>query len=429
MDLKSALTATAAAGLAAGLVLLFTRTGGKDKAATATKDDLKQLEAKLKATLASSSSSPKASPLRQSPSVEQPIIPVPELTRSQQKKILVSGGAGFVGSHLVDALMMQGHIVYVLDNLFTGRRKNIAHWLGHPNFQFFQHDVVNPFLIEVDEIYHLACPASPPHYQYNAIKTIKCCVLGTLNMLGLAKRCKARLLFTSTSEVYGDPLVHPQVETYWGNVNPIGLRSCYDEGKRIAETMCFSYKREGFVDIRVARIFNTFGPRMHPDDGRVVSNFIKQALQGESLTIYGDGSNTRSFQYVSDLIRGLIALMASDYSNPVNIGNPEEFTILQFAEKIKDMISPSAGRIQHLPQTSDDPCKRRPDITVAKAKIGWQPQVKVEEGLKQTILYFRHELQAEILESDPPLPLIWVPEVPDTTLGCMATRRAPPVYK
>ena len=269
--------------------------------------------------------------------------PVLHLPAHLQKRILVTGGAGFVGSHLVDALMLQGHAVTVIDNLFTGRMSNLAHWLGHPNFRFEQHDVTQPFMIEVDQIYHLACPASPPHYQYNPIKTIKTSTMGTMNMLGLAKRTYARMLFTSTSEVYGDPEVHPQAESYLGNVNVWGPRSCYDEGKRVAETMCYTYQREQNVEVRVARIFNTFGPRMHPSDGRVVSNFIIQALQGKPITIYGDGSQTRSFQYVQDLVVGLIKLMNSDASTPVNIGNPDEYTIKQFAEKIRDLVRGAAA--------------------------------------------------------------------------------------
>jgi UDP-glucuronate decarboxylase len=253
--------------------------------------------------------------------------PVKVLPDSQRLRILVTGGSGFVGSHLVDRLMMQGHHVIVLDNMFTGRKKNIAQWVGHPNFQLIIHDVVERIMLEVDQIYHLACPASPPHYQYNPIKTIKTSTEGTLNMLGLAKRSKARMLLTSTSEVYGDPEVHPQKETYWGNVNPIGPRACYDEGKRVAETMMYAYESQAAVEVRVARIFNTFGPRMHPNDGRVVSNFIIQALQGKDITIYGNGKQTRSFQYVDDLVEGLMRLMNGNYSLPVNLGNPEEYTV------------------------------------------------------------------------------------------------------
>lgn len=313
------------------------------------------------------------------------------LPSHMRKRILVTGGAGFVGSHLVDALMTQGHNVYVLDNLFTGRSSNIEHWFGHPRFQFFQHDVVQPFYIEVDEIYHLACPASPPHYMYNPIKTIKTSTSGTLNMLGLAKRVKAKLLFTSTSEVYGDPEVHPQTEEYWGNVNTMGPRSCYDEGKRVGETLCYSYNTEEGVPVRIARIFNTFGPRMHPNDGRVVSNFIIQALQGKPLTIYGDGSQTRSFQYVSDLVTGLIKLMNSEYEKPVNIGNPDEYTVRTFADRIIGFVG-SSSSIENLPPTQDDPKQRRPDITRAKTVMDWYPRVTVDEGLYYTVEYFRGEL-------------------------------------
>mmetsp|Transcript_14947 Transcript_14947/g.47553 ORF Transcript_14947/g.47553 Transcript_14947/m.47553 type:complete len:414 (+) Transcript_14947:192-1433(+) len=317
--------------------------------------------------------------------------PVQELHTIDRKRILVTGGAGFVGSHLVDNLMRQGHVVYVLDNFFTGRKANIQHWIGHKNFELVHHDVVDPYMIEVDQIYHLACPASPPHYQFNPIKTIKTSVEGTLNMLGLAKRTRARILLTSTSEVYGDPMEHPQKETYHGNVNPIGPRACYDEGKRVAETMMYAYQKQEHVDVRVARIFNTFGPRMHPNDGRVVSNFIIQALQGKPITIYGDGMQTRSFQYVDDLVNGLIKLMNSDYSLPVNLGNPDEYTIADFARLIVKEINPSA-KITHLKSTMDDPSKRRPDITVAKRELDWEPQVSVIEGLKKTIEYFRLEL-------------------------------------
>ena len=325
------------------------------------------------------------------PLIQKHYPPTLTLPSHMRKRILVTGGAGFVGSHLVDALMVQGHNVYVLDNLFTGRSANIEHWFGHPRFQFFQQDVVQPFYIEVDEIYHLACPASPPHYMYNPIKTIKTSTSGTLNMLGLAKRVKARLLFTSTSEVYGDPEVHPQNEDYWGNVNTMGPRSCYDEGKRVGETLCYSYNKEEGVPVRIARIFNTFGPRMHPNDGRVVSNFIIQALKNDPLTIYGDGSQTRSFQYVSDLVTGLIKLMNSDYERPINIGNPDEYTVKVFADKIRKFVG-SNSEIQNLPATQDDPKQRRPDITRAKNIINWQPKITVDEGLYHTVEYFRSEL-------------------------------------
>lgn len=310
----------------------------------------------------------------------------------QRKKILVTGGAGFVGSHLVDKLMMEGHEVIVVDNFFTGQKRNIAHWLHHPNFSLVVHDVTEPIQLEVDQIYHLACPASPPHYQYNPVKTIKTSTMGTLNMLGLAKRVRARMLLTSTSEIYGDPTVHPQPESYWGNVNTIGPRACYDEGKRVAETMMYSYKNQNGVEIRVARIFNTFGPRMHPNDGRVVSNFIIQSLQNKNITIYGEGQQTRSFQYVSDLVDGLYKLMNSDYDLPVNLGNPEEYTVKSFAEYIQKLTD-SKSKIIYLPKSQDDPSQRRPEIITAKTHIGWEPVVKVEQGLKKTIEYFRAVLQ------------------------------------
>jgi len=292
--------------------------------------------------------------------------------------------------------------VTVIDNMFTGRKKNVAQWLGHPNFNLIVHDVVEPIFLEVDQIYHLACPASPPHYQYNPIKTIKTSTEGTLNMLGLAKRVHARMLLTSTSEVYGDPEVHPQKETYWGHVNPIGPRACYDEGKRVAETMMYAYESQGSVEVRVARIFNTFGPRMHPNDGRVVSNFIIQALQGKDITIYGEGLQTRSFQYVDDLVEGLIRLMNGNYSKPVNIGNPDEYTVKDFATLIKE-ITKSNSTIKHLPATMDDPKQRRPDITTAKEQLKWEPKVPVQVGLERTIEYFRNELiqTGEIIPTGP----------------------------
>jgi len=330
------------------------------------------------------------------------IMKTPKLPDSERKKILVTGGAGFVGSHLVDKLMQKGHEVIVLDNFFTGQKKNIEHWLHHPNFSLIVHDVTEPISLEVDQIYHLACPASPPHYQYNPVKTIKTSTMGTINMLGLAKRVKARMLLTSTSEIYGDPEVHPQPETYWGNVNTIGPRSCYDEGKRVAETMMYSYKHQNDVEVRVARIFNTFGPRMHPNDGRVVSNFIIQTLQDKPITIYGDGSQTRSFQYVSDLVEGLYALMEGKYDGPVNLGNPDEYSVKNFASYIKDLTK-SKSEIEFLDHTQDDPSQRKPDIRLAKEKINWQPVVSVEEGLKSTIAYFQSVLNesGEIIPTGP----------------------------
>jgi len=303
-------------------------------------------------------------------------------------RILVTGGAGFLGSHLCDRLLAEGHEVTCLDNLFTGRKANIAHLLGEPRFEFVRHDVTDPFKFEVDQIYNLACPASPPHYQYNPIKTTKTSVMGAINCLGLAKRVKARVFQASTSEVYGDPAVHPQPESYWGHVNPIGRRSCYDEGKRVAETLFFDYHRENGVDIRIARIFNTYGPRMHPNDGRVVSNLIVQALRGEDLTVYGDGSQTRSFCYVDDLIEGFVRLMGSDTVGPVNIGNPGEFTMLQLAELVLRLVGGSS-KVVHLPLPADDPRQRRPDIALAKRVLGWEPTVPLEEGLKRTIEYFK----------------------------------------
>jgi UDP-glucuronate decarboxylase len=305
-------------------------------------------------------------------------------------RILVTGGAGFLGSHLCERLLKDGHEVVAIDNLFTGRKLNIAHLMGHPNFEFVRHDVIDPFKFEVDQIYNLACPASPPHYQYNPIKTIKTSVMGSINCLGLAKRTRARVFQASTSEVYGDPQVHPQPESYWGHVNPIGKRSCYDEGKRCAETLFFDYHRENKVDIRVIRIFNTYGPRMHEADGRVVSNFIVQALRGQDITIYGDGSQTRSFCYVDDLIEGFVRFMAqTETVGPMNCGNPGEFTMLELAELTLKLVG-GKSKIVHKPLPSDDPKQRRPDITLAKKVLGgWEPKVSLEEGLGRTIAYFK----------------------------------------
>jgi UDP-glucuronate decarboxylase len=310
-------------------------------------------------------------------------------------RILVTGGAGFIGSHLLDRLMKEQHEVICLDNFYTGTKSNISKWYGNPNFELIRHDITEPIRLEVDQIYHLACPASPVHYQYNPIKTIKVSFMGTSNMLGLARRVKARLLMASTSEVYGDPDVHPQPEEYHGNVNPIGIRSCYDEGKRISETLCFDYHRQHNVDIRVARIFNTYGPRMLENDGRVVSNFIAQSLKGNPLTVYGDGSQTRSFCYVTDQVDGLIKLMNGDHIGPINIGNPEEYTILQLAEKIRDRINPGQEIIfKPLPQ--DDPKQRKPDITKATNLLKWQPTVSLEAGLTETIAEFKQRLNVNM---------------------------------
>lgn len=306
-------------------------------------------------------------------------------------RVLVTGGAGFLGSHLIDRLMKQGHDVICLDNFFTGHKRNIRHWLDNPYFELIRHDITEPICLEVDQIYHLACPASPVHYQYNPVKTIKTNVLGTLNMLGLAKRVNARFLLASTSEVYGDPDVHPQPEEYRGNVNPIGIRSCYDEGKRVAETLAFDYHRQNKVDIRVMRIFNTYGPRMFENDGRVVSNFIVQALKGIPLTVYGDGSQTRSFCYVADLIEGMMRLMNGEHIGPINIGNPGEYTILQLAETIQKMVNPDA-ELTFKPLPQDDPLQRQPDITKAKNLLGWEPTIDLEKGLKITIEDFRSRI-------------------------------------
>lgn len=305
---------------------------------------------------------------------------------------MVTGGAGFIGSHLCDRLLREGNDVICLDNYFTGSKDNIRHLLGNDHFELVRHDVINPYHAEVDEIYNLACPASPPHYQYNPIKTIKTSVMGAINMLGLAKRTRAKILQASTSEVYGDPAIHPQVESYWGNVNPIGIRSCYDEGKRCAETLFMDYHRQNGVRIKIIRIFNTYGPRMNPNDGRVVSNFIVQALKGEDITIYGDGTQTRSFQYVDDLIEVMIRMMATrdDFIGPVNTGNPGEFTMLELAQKIIELTG-SRSKIVYRPLPGDDPKQRKPDITLAKEKLDWEPKIRLEEGLKRTIAYFEEK--------------------------------------
>ena len=305
------------------------------------------------------------------------------------KTILVTGGAGFVGSHLCRRLLDQGHNVICLDNFFTGQKRNIVDLLDNKNFELIRHDITMPILLETDEIYNLACPASPPHYQFNPVETVKTNVMGILNMLELAEKTKARVLQASTSEVYGDPAEHPQRETYWGNVNPIGIRSCYDEGKRVAETLCMDFHRQNKVDIRIVRIFNTYGPNMYENDGRVVSNFIVQALQNQDLTIYGDGSQTRSFQYVDDLINGMIKMMEqNEFIGPVNLGNPGEFTIKQLAEKVLQMIPESTSKIIYKDLPKDDPRQRKPDISLAKEKLGWEPGVVLEDGLEKTIGYF-----------------------------------------
>lgn len=307
-----------------------------------------------------------------------------------RKRILVTGGAGFLGSHLVDRLLSDGHEVLCVDNLFTGTKQNIDHLHSNPLFEFMRHDITFPLFVEVDQIYNLACPASPVHYQHDPVQTTKTSVIGAINMLGLAKRLGCRIVQASTSEVYGDPSVHPQTEAYWGHVNPIGTRSCYDEGKRCAETLFFDYQRQHQVGIKVARIFNTYGPRMHPNDGRVVSNFVMQALSGEPITIYGDGSQTRSFCYVDDLIEGLVLLMNSsnDVSGPINLGNPGEFTMIELAEKIISLTG-SQSKIEHRPLPADDPKQRQPDITRAHEQLGWSPATPLEAGLERTIAYFR----------------------------------------
>jgi UDP-glucuronate decarboxylase len=309
-------------------------------------------------------------------------------------KILVTGGAGFLGSHLCDALIKEGHDVLCVDNFFTGNKDNVSHLLSNPKFELLRHDVTFPLYVEVDQIYNLACPASPIHYQHDPVQTTKTSVHGAINMLGLAKRLNARILQASTSEVYGDPEVHPQTEDYWGRVNPIGIRSCYDEGKRCAETLFFDYYRQHQLEIKVMRIFNTYGPRMHPNDGRVVSNFILQALKNKSITIYGDGSQTRSFCYVDDLIGGMIKLMESDkaVTGPINIGNPNEFTMIELAELVLKLTS-SKSKLIYKDLPEDDPKQRQPNISLAKAKLDWEPKVKLEDGLKETIVYFRKLLQ------------------------------------
>lgn len=331
--------------------------------------------------------------------LENPINPggrkypvVKYLNYKNRKRILITGGAGFVGSHLVDVLMQQGHEVVVADNFFTGRKRNVQQWLGHPNFELIHHDIVNPLFIEVDEIYHLASPASPPHYMYNPVKTIKTNTMGTINMLGLAKRVMAKVLVASTSEVYGDPTVHPQPETYWGHVNPIGPRACYDEGKRVSETLSYAYAKQEKVNVRVARIFNTYGPRMHMNDGRVVSNFILQALQNKTITVYGNGKQTRSFQYVSDLVNGMILLMESNYTQPINIGNPVEHSIEEFASIIKGLVG-GRSEIFKSQAVEDDPQRRKPDITRARKYLSWEPKVSLKDGLQRTIDYFKMKLE------------------------------------
>ena len=307
-----------------------------------------------------------------------------------RKKILVTGGAGFVGSHLCERLLNEGNEVYCLDNFFTGQKENVVHLLDNPYFELIRHDVTSPFFIETDEIYNLACPASPVHYQYNPIKTMKTSVMGAVNMLGLAKRVGAKILQASTSEVYGDPLVHPQKETYWGHVNPIGDRACYDEGKRSAETLFVNYHKQNNVNIKIIRIFNTYGPKMHPNDGRVVSNFIVQAIQNHDITVYGKGNQTRSFQYVDDLVEGMIRLMNSrdGFTGPVNVGNPNEFTILELAQKVIELTG-SKSKIIYKPLPSDDPMQRQPDISLAKKELDWEPKIQLEEGLIKTIAFFK----------------------------------------
>ena len=318
------------------------------------------------------------------------------------KRILVTGGAGFLGSHLCERLVDQGHDVICLDNFFTSQKSNVTHLLDRPNFELIRHDVTQPYWLELDEIYNLACPASPGHYQYNPIKTIKTSVLGAMHSLAIGKRCKAKVLQASTSEVYGDPEVHPQAESYRGSVNPIGPRACYDEGKRAAETLFMDYHRQNHVNIRIVRIFNTYGPRMHPNDGRVVSNFIRQALAGEDITIYGDGQQTRSFCYRDDLIEGMIRMMngPDEFIGPVNLGNPDEFTILELAQLVLEMVG-SKSKLIYMPLPADDPTKRRPDITLARKHLNWEPKVKLREGLVETIDWFR---SIDMSDYRPPTP-------------------------
>ena len=325
----------------------------------------------------------------------------PPLHRVDGTRILVTGGAGFLGSHLCERLVAEGNDVVCLDNFYTGRKANIAHLLNHPMFTVLEHDVTNPAYLQVDEIYNLACPASPVHYQYDPVHTMKTSVLGIINMLGLAKRINGKLMHASTSEVYGDPLVHPQPESYWGHVNPTGIRSCYDEGKRSAETLCFDYHRRHQVDVKVVRIFNTYGPRMHPEDGRVVSNFIVQALKGDPITLYGDGSQTRSFCYVDDLVDGFIKLMATpaDFQGPMNLGNPVEFTIRELAEKVVELTGARSKLIQE-PLPADDPKQRQPDISLARKRLDWAPKVELEDGLIKTIAYFDKLLSGSVSSID-----------------------------
>lgn len=311
-------------------------------------------------------------------------------------RILITGGAGFLGTHLCNMLLQENKDVLCVDNFFSGHKNNIRGFIGHPYFEFIRHDIIHPFFAEIDKIFHLACPASPIHYQYNAIKTIKTNVMGTINMLGLAKRTHAKILLASSSEVYGDPSVHPQTEEYWGNVNPVGIRSCYDEGKRVAETLMMDYHRQNNVNIKICRIFNTYGPHMAVDDGRVVSNFIVQALRGEPLTVFGDGMQTRSFCYVSDMINGLISMMnTEEFIGPVNLGNPDEFTILELAEKVIKATK-SKSKIIHKPLPKDDPAQRCPDITLAKNKLNWKPKIGLEQGLENTVEYFKKQMHLQL---------------------------------